>query len=103
MCEALSALSFFFKFYLPTNVCLKKASSEALTIVVLSRIEKERQKASVFVVISIQCDQIARFIGLWAIFQSLWQQLICPNFCKVVKIFNFSTEIIFDQLFVDIW
>ena len=26
-----------------------------------------------------QCDQIGRFIGLWAIFQSLWQQLNCPN------------------------
>ena len=25
-----------------------------------------------------QCDQIGRFIGLWAPF-SLWQQLICPN------------------------
>ena len=26
-----------------------------------------------------QCDQIGRFIGLSATFQSLWQQLICPN------------------------
>ena len=26
-----------------------------------------------------QCDQIGRFIGVWATFQSLWQQLICPN------------------------
>ena len=26
-----------------------------------------------------QCDQIGRFIGLWATFKSLWQQLICPN------------------------
>ena len=26
-----------------------------------------------------QCDQIGQFIGLWAFFQSLWQQLICPN------------------------
>ena len=26
-----------------------------------------------------QCDQIGRFIGLWANFQSLWQQLFCPN------------------------
>ena len=26
-----------------------------------------------------QCDQIWRFIGLWATFQSLWQQLIWPN------------------------
>ena len=26
-----------------------------------------------------QCDQIGRFIALWATFQSLWQQLFCPN------------------------
>ena len=26
-----------------------------------------------------QCDQIWRFIGLWATFKSFWQQLICPN------------------------
>ena len=52
-----------------------------------------------------QCDQIWRFIGLWATFYSLKQQLICPNlpnsfaiFCKGVNIFNFSNEIIFGQL-----
>ena len=27
-----------------------------------------------------QCDQIGQFIGLWETFQSLWQQIICPNF-----------------------
>ena len=27
----------------------------------------------------LQCDQIWRFIGLWATFQSFWRQLICPN------------------------
>ena len=26
-----------------------------------------------------QCDQIGRFIALWATFQSLWLQFICPN------------------------
>ena len=26
-----------------------------------------------------QCDQIGRFIGLWATFQNLWQQLVYPN------------------------
>ena len=38
-------------------------------------------------------------------FESLWQQLICHksstflgNFCKGVKIFSFSSEIIFGQL-----
>ena len=58
---------------------------------------------------SIQCDQIGRFIALWATFQSLLQQLFCPNrvtfldnFCNGVKIFYFSSEIIFGQL-LDIW
>ena len=27
----------------------------------------------------LQCDQIGRFIALWATFQILWQQLLCPN------------------------
>ena len=52
-----------------------------------------------------QCDQIERFIALWATFQSLWQQLFCPNwphfqaiFVKVSKSFIFSSEIIFGQL-----
>ena len=26
-----------------------------------------------------RCDQIGRFIALWATFLSLWQQLFCPN------------------------
>ena len=50
----------------------------------------------------VQCDQIGRFIGLWATFESLWQQLICTKishihgqFFKGVKIYNFSSEIIF--------
>ena len=52
-----------------------------------------------------QCDQIGRFIGLWATFSSLWQQLVLPksttffgNFCKCVQKYYFSTEIIFGQL-----
>ena len=43
-----------------------------------------------------QCDQIGRFIALWATFQSLWQQFFCPNypyfsgiFVKVSKSFIF--------------
>ena len=51
-----------------------------------------------------QCDQIGRFIALWATFQSLWQQFNLPksptflgNLCKGVKIFNFSSDIIFGQ------
>ena len=48
---------------------------------------------------SCQCDQIWRFIGLWATFWSLWQQLICPNlphsyaiFVKLSKSFIFLVK-----------
>ena len=34
-----------------------------------------------------QCDQIGQFFGLWATFQSLRQQLICPNFPHSKAIF----------------
>ena len=53
-----------------------------------------------------QCDQIGRFIALWANFQSLWQQLICKNcvtflgnFYKGVKIFHYSCEIILGNFY----
>ena len=45
-----------------------------------------------------QCDQIGRFIGLWATFQRLKQQLICPNlpildnFLKVLKSIIFQVK-----------
>ena len=46
-----------------------------------------------------QCDQIGQFIGIWAGFQSLWQQLNCPNlthslsiFVKVSKLFIFLVK-----------
>ena len=48
-----------------------------------------------------QWDQIGLFITFGGNFQSLWQQLfsqiahILGNFCKGVKIFHFSSEIIF--------
>ena len=55
-----------------------------------------------------QCDQIGPFIGLWATFQSLWQQLICPNlphswsiFVKVSKSFIFLVKS-FLATFIDI-
>ena len=35
----------------------------------------------------VQSDQIGRFIALWATFQSLWQQLFCPNFPHFRQIF----------------
>ena len=54
-----------------------------------------------------KCDQIGRFIGPWATGQ-LSKPLatinlpksptFLGNFCKGVKIFNFSNEIIFGQL-----
>ena len=53
-----------------------------------------------------QCEQIGRFIRLWASFKILWQQLICPNlshsyaiFVNVSKSIIFQSEIIFGQLF----
>ena len=58
----------------------------------------------------VQCDQIGRFIKLWAAFQSLRPQLICINllhseaiFVKVSKTLIFSSEIIFWATFIDIW
>ena len=56
-----------------------------------------------------QCDQIGRFIALWATFLSLWLQLFCPNFhiCRQflngVKIFHYSSEISFGPLFIHFW
>ena len=38
-----------------------------------------------------QCDQIGRFIGLWATFESLWQQLIYPNLATFIDIWRFFT------------
>ena len=52
-----------------------------------------------------QCDQIGRFIALWAIFKACGNNylaqiiLIIGKFYKGVKIFNFSCEIIFGRLF----
>ena len=34
-----------------------------------------------------QCDQIGQFIAFWVTFQSLWQQLFCPNCPHVQAIF----------------
>ena len=46
-----------------------------------------------------QCDQIGRFVALWANFESLWQQLFCPNrphfkaiFEKVLESFIFLVK-----------
>ena len=57
----------------------------------------------------IHFDQIGRFIGLWANFQSLWQQLICPNlphssaiFVKVPKSLIFYWNHCW-ATFIDIW
>ena len=52
-----------------------------------------------------QCVQVGRFIGIWATFSKPVATISLPksatflgNFCAVVKIFNFSGEIIFWQL-----
>ena len=34
-----------------------------------------------------QCDQIGRFIAFWPTFQSLWEQLFCPNYPHYLAIF----------------
>ena len=45
---------------------------------------------------NVQCDQIGRFNGLWATFQSFWQQLICPNLLHSYAIFvKVSKSLIF--------
>ena len=51
-----------------------------------------------------QCAQIGQFIGLWATFKPLAtinlpkSPSLLGNFCKSVKIYHFSSEIIFGQL-----
>ena len=52
-----------------------------------------------------QCDQIGRFIGLWDDFLKPLATINLPksltflgNYCKGVRIFNFSSEITFGQL-----
>ena len=56
-----------------------------------------------------KCDQIGRFIGLWATFQSPRQQLVCPNLSHSQAIFvKVSKSLIiqcyhFWATFIDIW
>ena len=51
-----------------------------------------------------QCDQIGRFFGPGQLFEAMGiinlpkSLTFLGNFCKGVKIFNFSSEIIFGQL-----
>ena len=53
-----------------------------------------------------QCDQIGRFIALWATFQSPWQKLFFPNFqaifVNVSKSLTFLWNL-FWTTFIDIW
>ena len=50
------------------------ASSENRIVFTTKKIETLKKLVS-----SKQCDQIWKFIELWATVQSVWQQLICPN------------------------
>ena len=57
-----------------------------------------------------QSDQIWRFIGLWGNFLKPLATINLPksptflgNFYKGVKIYHFSSEIIFGTTFIDIW
>ena len=54
----------------------------------------------------VQCDQIGHIIALWPTFQSLWQQLFCPNyphfkaiFVKMSKIFMLPVESFFGNFY----
>ena len=57
-----------------------------------------------------QCDQIGRYIGLCGKYLKPLSTINLPksstflgNFCKGVKIYHFSSEIIFAGTFIDIW
>ena len=53
-----------------------------------------------------QCGQIGRFIGLWATLATVklsQSHIFFGNFCKVVKIYHFSSEIVFGQLLWTFW
>ena len=70
---------------------------DAVTQLTASEVFSQRPLVDYF-----QCDQIGRFITLWATFQSPWKQLFCPkcqqilsNFCKI---FHFTSKILFGQL-----
>ena len=45
----------------------------------IDRMEDCQNFGQKIILIQVQRDQIGRFIGLWATFQSLLQRLICPN------------------------
>ena len=54
----------------------------------------------------LQCDQIGRFIGIWATFQSLCQQWVCPNlpyswaiFLKLSKSLIFLVKSLLDSFY----
>ena len=50
--------------------------------------------------VTLKCDQIERFIGLWATFQGLPKSpTFLGNFCKGVKIYNFLLEIILGNFY----
>ena len=69
-------------------------------------IDPNREVVLIEIIDHNQCDQIGRFIELWA---SLWQQLICPNLSHSQTIFvKVSKSIIllvnsFLGAFIDIW
>ena len=65
--------------------------------------ERERERGRE--IVCKQCDQIGRFIIIWATFQSLGQPFLPKSsihfkpFCKSVKIVHFTREILFGQLY----
>ena len=74
------------------------ASSNGVCVVVQNKSTRSDQHTVVqFTWVTCnQCDQIWRFIGLWATFKSFWQQLIFPNLSHSQGIFvKESKSIIF--------
>ena len=51
--------------------------------------------------VRLQSDQIGQLLGLWASFKGFGNNSFAPflgNFCEGVKIYHFSSDIIFGQL-----
>ena len=75
----------------------------------LAWIKLKSSRSAVCLFFPYQCDQIWRFIGLWATFSSLWQLVIGPNLthskaiflkCQNLSLFEWNH---FWAIFIDIW
>ena len=88
-------LWFWINFHCCNRQILKKQSVNMVTLYTNSHILPWVGASQVITVIFLasyttsrwQCDQIGRIIGLCPTFQSLWQQLVCPNLPHSYAIF----------------